>query len=155
MMSAGAVVSGLAAAAIGRATQRIAAVSALLFGAMLLVAALMPSYAAEILAMAGVGAASTVFVAQTNSVLQLEADPAFRGRVMSLFAIAFLGTTPIGSPLVGWIAERFGPRMAFGFGAVVSLVAAGVALALLARVDRWRSRRYPVSTQQGRVLIEA
>src|SRR3989454_12818132 len=119
-MSVGAVISGLTVAAVGRSTPRIAAISALLFGLTLLAAASMPSFGAELTAMVVVGAASTVFIAVTNSVLQLRADAAFRGRVMALFAIAFLGTTPLGAPLIGWIASprNFGPRVAFGFEAV-------------------------------------
>ena len=135
VMSVGAVISGLTVAALGRSTPRIAAYSALALGLMLVVAAAMPSFGAEIAAMVGVGAASTVFIAVTNSVLQLRADPVFRGRVMALFAIAFLGTTPIGAPLVGWIGERFGPRMAFGFGAMAAIGAALVALTVLSRLQ--------------------
>jgi len=136
VLSVGAVVSGLTVAAMGRATQRIAALAALSFGVSTLIVAVMPTFGAELAAMLAVGAASTVFVAVTNSVLQLRASPAFRGRVMALFAIAFLGTTPLGAPLVGWIGEHFGPRAGFAFGAVAAIVAATVALVLLPRLGR-------------------
>jgi predicted MFS family arabinose efflux permease len=125
-------------AAFGRSTPRIAAVSALALGVMLLVAATMPTFTAELGAMVVVGAASTVFIAVSNSVLQLRADPRYRGRVLSLFSIAFLGTTPLGAPVVGWIGEHFGPRTAFGFGAVAAIGAAVVALALLSRLGETR-----------------
>ncbi|MFN2544202.1 MAG: MFS transporter [Actinomycetota bacterium] len=154
VMSVGAVISGLTFATLGRTTARIAATAALAFGLLLMVAAVMPTFGAEMLAMVAVGGASTIFVAATNSLLQLRTDPAYRGRVVALFAIAFLGTTPIGAPLVGWIGGHFGPRMAFGFGALVSTAAALTALALLARVDRSQSPRYPVSTRVPRVLTE-
>src|SRR5207247_494205 len=131
----------LVMASVGRATQRLAAMSALAFGLLLIGAAAMPSFGWELTMMVGVGAASTVFLASTNSVLQLRADPAFRGRVMSLFAIAFLGTTPIGAPLLGWIGERFGPRMALGFGALASIAAALVALAFLRHREEVRRAR--------------
>jgi len=147
VMSVGAVISGLTVAALGRSTPRIAAVSALALGLLLVVAATVPSFTAELGAMLCVGAASTVFIAVTNSVLQLRSDPAFRGRVMALFAIAFLGTTPLGAPLVGWIGERFGARMAFGFGAVAAIGAALVALAVLARL-RERGDQAPQSLPQ-------
>jgi MFS family permease len=136
VLSVGAVVSGLTVAAMGRATQRIAALAALSFGVSTLIVAVMPTFGAELAAMLAVGAASTVFVAVTNSVLQLRASPAFRGRVMALFAIAFLGTTPLGAPLVGWIGEHLGPRAGFAFGAVAAIVAATVALVLLPRLGR-------------------
>ena len=136
VLSVGAVVSGLTVAAMGRATQRIAALAALSFGVSTLIVAVMPTFGAELAAVLAVGAASTVFVAVTNSVLQLRASPAFRGRVMALFAIAFLGTTPLGAPLVGWIGEHLGPRAGFAFGAVAAIVAATVALVLLPRLGR-------------------
>jgi MFS family permease len=166
VMSVGAVLSGLTFATLGRTTPRIAVLAALSFGVLLLVAAVMPSFLTEIIAMVGVGGASTVFVAATSSLLQLGAEPAYRGRVVALFAIAFLGTTPIGAPLVGWIGGAFGPRTALAFGALVSIGASLVALGLLrrfgltgppmptpeARVDRLHSPRYPVSTRKARVL---
>ena len=146
VLSVGAVVSGLVVAARGRATQRMAALAALSFGVCTLVVAVMPTFEAELVAMLAVGAASTVFVAVTNSVLQLGAAPAFRGRVMALFAIAFLGTTPIGAPLVGWIGQHFGPRVAFAFGAIATIVAASVALVLLSRL---RERQLRPAQQPG------
>ena len=66
-------------------------------------AALSPILALEIVALAIVGYASVSFLATGNTTLQLESDPSMRGRVMSLWAIAFLGTTPIGGPLLGCI----------------------------------------------------
>ena len=75
------------------------------------------------------GAASVTFAAGVNSSLQLAVEPAMRGRVMSLYSVVFLGSTPIGAPLVGWLAEVAGPRS----GLLAGAVAAGLA-AVLARV---------------------
>jgi MFS family permease len=133
MMSAGAVISGLVVAGFGKAMPRIAAAAALAFGLTVITAATMPSFWTLAITMVAVGAAGTAFVATTNSVLQLRADPAYRARVISLFAIAFLGTTPIGSPIAGWIGEHLGPRMALGFGGLAAVVAALTAFAVLAR----------------------
>jgi MFS family permease len=72
------------------------------------------------------GAASIGFIATANATLQLTADPAMRGRVMALYAMAFLGTTPIGAPLVGAIAQWTNPRVALLTGAVATVLAAGV-----------------------------
>ena len=58
-----------------------------------------------------------------NSTLQLTAEPAMRGRVMSLWFVAFQGSTPIGGPIVGWVMAAFGPRAGLGLGAVTCLVA--------------------------------
>jgi MFS family permease len=60
----------------------------------------------------------------SNSTLQLRADPAMRGRVMALFAVAFLGSTPIGAPVVGAVAQAFGPRTAIAIGGVAAVTAA-------------------------------
>ena len=90
------------------------------------------------LAMLPVGAASTAFIATSNSLLQLNASSEMRGRVMSLFAMVFLGSTPIGGPLVGWIAERFGPRDALGLATVATLL---VGIFGLAGVRRSRRRK--------------
>jgi MFS family permease len=72
------------------------------------------------------GAASIAFIATANATLQLRAEPTMRGRVMALYAIAFLGTTPIGAPLVGWISQETSPRVAFLVGGLSTIVAAGV-----------------------------
>src|SRR5208282_3474761 len=69
------------------------------------------------------GAASIAFIATANATLQLRADPAMRGRVMALYAIAFLGSTPIGAPLVGWISDTTSPRVALLVGGVATLAA--------------------------------
>ena len=64
------------------------------------------------------------FAAGINSSLQLAVEPAMRGRVMALYSVVFLGSTPIGSPLMGWLAEAAGPRAGLLAGAVAALVAA-------------------------------
>jgi MFS family permease len=75
------------------------------------------------------GAASVVFSSTTNATLQLRADPSMRGRVVALYIVAFMGTTPIGGPLVGLIGQLVGPRAALGAGAVGCLAAAALAFA--------------------------
>jgi len=70
------------------------------------------------------GAASVAFIALANSLLQLHSKGQMRGRVMSLWAIVFLGSTPIGAPLTGLVAAHFGARAALGMGAVATLLTA-------------------------------
>jgi len=72
------------------------------------------------------GAASIGFIATANATLQLSADPTMRGRVMALYAMAFLGTTPIGAPLVGAIAQWTNPRVSLLVGAVATVLSAGL-----------------------------
>jgi MFS family permease len=81
------------------------------------------------------GAAAIAFVATNNATLQLRADPAMRGRVMSLNAIAFLGSTPIGAPLLGYISDVSSPRVALVAGGVATLLA-GIPLFVLAARER-------------------
>ncbi|HEY3210180.1 MAG TPA: MFS transporter [Actinomycetota bacterium] len=133
VMGAGAVVGGLAVAAWGKATRRLLAAAAIAMGVFLLLAALAPSLGFELVAMLPIGMASTAFIAMSNSLLQLGATPEMRGRVMGLFAVVFLGTTPIGGPLIGWIAEQFGPRSAMGVAAGVTAAAGAITLLFLRR----------------------
>jgi len=76
------------------------------------------------LALVPLGAASVTFAAGVNSSLQLESAAGLRGRVMALYAMVFLGSTAIGAPLIGWLAQEAGPRAGLWAGAVAALVAA-------------------------------
>src|SRR5207245_984716 len=104
--------------------------------AALVAAAESPHLGLELVAMVPIGAASTAFIATSNSILQLETSDQMRGRVMALFAMVFLGSTPIGGPLVGWFAGRFGPRSAFLLSGVATLVAGLLALYGMRRARR-------------------
>jgi MFS family permease len=97
-----------------------------LFGLAVLAAAFMPSLLLTGLVMILVGIFSINFSSLGNSLLQLESSPQMRGRVMSLWAIAFLGSTTIGAPLVGWFAEVAGARWGLALGGVAALVAAAI-----------------------------
>jgi hypothetical protein len=125
-MGAGAVIGGLVAAHRAKPTPRLLQVLALTFGGLLASVALAPTLLAADLLIVLMGAASIGFIATANATLQLTSDPAMRGRVMALYAMAFLGTTPIGAPLVGAIAQWTNPRVALLSGAVATVVAAGL-----------------------------
>jgi MFS family permease len=108
-----------------------------LFGLAVLAAAFMPSLQLTGLVMILVGIFSINFSSLGNSLLQLESSPQMRGRVMALWSIAFLGSTTIGAPLVGWFAEVAGARWGLAFGGVAALVAAGIgALTLRDKIDK-------------------
>ena len=125
-MGLGAVAGGLIAAHRARPTPRLLQVLALVFGGLLAAVALAPTLATAAVLIVFMGAASIGFIATANATLQLTSDPAMRGRVMALYAMAFLGTTPIGAPLVGAIAQWTDPRVALLSGAVATVVAAGL-----------------------------
>ena len=80
-----------------------------------------------------IGVAILTFTNNTNSIMQLSTEPAMRGRVMALRLAVALGTTPIGAPIVGWVANRFSPRWALGIGAASGFAAAIVALCVMGR----------------------
>ena len=77
------------------------------------------------------GVAMLTFTNGTNSIMQLSTEPAMRGRVMALRLAVALGTTPIGAPIVGWVANRFGPRWALGVGAASGYAAAIVGICII------------------------
>jgi MFS family permease len=133
-MGIGSVTGALAAGARGRVSPRLLVSAALAFGTAELLVALAPSLPLQIIALVPLGAASVTFAAGINSSLQLAVEPAMRGRVMALYSVVFLGSTPIGAPLVGWLAEAAGPRAGLLAGAVAALVAAAGARAAFARL---------------------
>jgi MFS family permease len=136
-MAVGSVAGALASGARGRVSPTILVVASTGFGAIELVAAVAPSLPLQALALIPLGAVSVTFSAGVNSTMQLAVTPAMRGRVMGLYSIVFLGSTPIGAPLVGWLAEIAGPRAGMALGGVAALVAA--ALATVA----YRGKRLP------------
>jgi len=136
-MAVGSVAGALASGARGRVSPRILVVAATAFGAVELLAAMAPSLPLQALALVPLGTVSVTFSAGVNSTMQLNVTPAMRGRVMGLYSIVFLGSTPIGAPLVGWLAEIAGPRAGMALGGSAALAAA--ALATVA----YRGRRLP------------
>ena len=128
VMGVGAVIGGLISAAIGKTSRRRLGAIATVFGVSMLVLATMPNLTWALIAIFPMGAASISFIALANSSLQLNSIPQMRGRVMALYTVAFLGTTPIGAPLVGYISQLFGPRAALAVGAASALVAGPILL---------------------------
>jgi len=100
--------------------------AAVLFGMSILLTALMPSLLTTLVVLVAVGAFSVVFIALGNTTLQLTSEPRMRGRVMALWSIAFLGTTPIGGPIIGLISDHSNPRVGLAVGGLSTLVAAGL-----------------------------
>ena len=133
-MGAGAFVGALVSANRARPSHRLLAFAGGAFGALLIGAALAPTLPVELLVLLPLGAAMITFQATANSLLQLNSDPAFRGRVMALYVMVFLGTTPVGGPIVGWVAEQFGARTGLGLGGLATVIASA---ALLWGLGHW------------------
>jgi MFS family permease len=128
-MGLGAVVGGLAVAHRSKPSAPLLSLIGVAFGVMILAVSVSPTQMVAIIALVLMGIFSIAFIATANATLQLRAEPSMRGRVMSLYAIAFLGSTPIGAPLVGWISDASSPRLALITGGVAT-VAACIPLAL-------------------------
>ena len=112
------------------------------FGALAMAVAVAPTLLIALVLLVPMGAASVSFIALANSLLQLNSSGQMRGRVMALWAIVFLGSTPIGAPLTGLVAAHFGARAALGMGAVAALLAAlGGGLALRRIRNEQRAER--------------
>ena len=133
-MAVGSVVAALVVGARGRVSTRLIAGAALAFGVAALAAAAAPSLLAEAAVLAVLGAASVTFAAQVTSWLQLAVEPRMRGRVMALYSIVFLGSTPVGGPLAGWLAEAIDPRATLVMAAAAALTAALAARLAFARL---------------------
>jgi MFS family permease len=136
LMGVGAVVGGLVVAGSGPATPRRFVVMAALFGTLVCLLSAMPTIVLVYAIMPFVGAASVAVIALSNATLQLNSAPTFRGRVMALFSMAFLGSTPIGGPLLGFVAEQTSPRFSLLVGGLAALVAAGYGWRVLTVANR-------------------
>jgi MFS family permease len=119
-----------------RPSQLFLVTMASVFGVLEIASGLMPGYLSTALLLVPTGLAMLTFTTATNSSVQLGVEPTMRGRVMSLYIIAFLGGTPFGAPLVGWSAEELGPRWGLLGGGLVCLVSAVVLAAVLAHRRR-------------------
>jgi MFS family permease len=133
-MGVGAVGGGLFVAARGKTGLRPLVIAAFGFGVAMALATLAPSLAFELIALALAGAGSISFMSMGNSTLQLGAAPEMRGRVMSLWFVAFQGSTPIGGPLIGVTMATLGPRAGLGVGAATAVLVAGAGLVAMRRL---------------------
>src|SRR6185437_17036427 len=117
------------------------------FGFIEMLVSLMPTYWSTVVKLLPMGAAALTFTIAANSTVQLNSDPAFRGRVMAIYMMCFTGGTPIGAPLVGVISDALGPRAGVLWGGTISALAAVGAAIVVSR-----RRGVTLRTQVGNVL---
>jgi MFS family permease len=141
-MGAGSVVGGLYSASRRFATIRQLTITCVGFGCAMYLVAIAPSLTLAVGAMLIVGFFSINFQSLGNVALQLESRPDMQGRVMALYTVAFLGTTPIGGPLQGWIGEHAGARWSLTIGGTAALVSASLGF-----VASRRAKREPVQAK--------
>jgi MFS family permease len=144
LVAVGSVAGALFAAGRRRPTRRLLFGSAAAFGLLTIAAAVAPTPLTVGVALVPMGMALLLFLATANSTLQLASTTDMRGRVMALYGLVLLGSSPLGGPLLGWIAGNWGARVGMAVGGAVSLAAALVAV--VARTGRrWpRLRPLPV-----------
>ena len=143
VMGGGAVVGGLISAARSRPRTRALCLAAVGWGIAILAAAVAPSMALELAALVFVGYGSITFNSLAKTTLQLAAKPEMRGRVMALWGLAWLGSTPIGGPIVGWVGQAIGARWALVIGGVAALACGVLTLPALTRIDRRAAAQTP------------
>lgn len=137
-LAVGSLSGALVAARRDRVRLRLVVIAGLVFGAAVTAAGLMPTYAAFALSAPVLGLAALTVITSANAYMQLHTDGGMRGRVMALYMMIFMGGTPVGAPVIGWIGEAFGARWTLVLGGLLTIV--GVALAALAYQAAGRRR---------------
>jgi MFS family permease len=135
-MAVGSLVGALLAARRVRIRLRLVAGAGVGFGVAEIAAGLMPTYAAFALVCPLIGVCTLTMLNSANATMQLESEPALRGRVMALYMTIVMGGTPIGSPIIGWVGQQFGARWTLLLGGLLTIVGVGLAVALFARPTR-------------------
>jgi len=130
-MGGGALIGGLLTASRMSVTPKMLVYNSFLFGLCILLAAVMPTFQLELFALVLVGIFSISMVSISSVILQLKSEPNMRSRVMALWTVAFLGSTPIGGPIIGWIGEYFSPRWCLVTGGAAAISAAFIGYLLL------------------------
>jgi MFS family permease len=131
MMAVGSVVGALLSARREQPKMKHLLAGAVVFGVGCALAALASSYLLFGMALFVIGISAQTFTTSTNSLVQLSTEPAMRGRVIAILLAVLMGTTPLGAPVVGWVADIFGPRWALGIAAVSGFAAAAVGISYL------------------------
>lgn len=154
VVAIGSVTGALLSARRERPRLRTITLAAAGFGASLTSAALMPNTLTFGIALVLVGFSGLTVMTTANAYVQTTTAPAMRGRVMALYIAIFMGGTPVGAPLVGWVADTLGPRWSLGLGAASGFIAAGVAAVFWVRTRQVRlgwdgARRWPIAVRYG------
>jgi len=139
-MAIGSVAGALLSAGRERPNIALMTIGATLFGTGFLLASVMPNYWLFGITLILIGVAVQTLTTAANSIIQLSTEPAMRGRVMAIFMAVALGGAPLGAPIVGWLADKFGPRWALCIGAAAGFASALVGLRYMARTRRMREQ---------------
>ncbi|MDT0158186.1 MFS transporter [Microbacterium sp. ARD32] len=155
VLAIGSLAGALLAARRDRARVRVIVLSAAGFGAASIVSALMPSYWTYGAVLVFVGFSTVTMLTTANGYVQTTTDAALRGRVLALYMAVVMGSTPIGAPIAGWVADQFGPRMAITVGGVAGLLACAIGVAWMlwsGRLHRTERTRFLLTLDETRPL---
>lgn len=153
MMAIGAIVGSLLAARRTRVRFVVIGLAAAGFGIVSVLAALSPTYWVFAITLVLLGVCAMTMMNTANAYVQTTTDPELRGRVMALYLAIFTGGTPIGAPIVGYVASTFGPRWALVVGAASGFIAAAIAASWLLRRRR-RERAEELIEREKAMLPE-
>ena len=154
VMGVGALVGSLIVAHRSHATRRMLFVAGLVFGFAMTAVALAPTLGVAFAIILVMGAGQMTFMGANNSMVQLGSDPQMRGRVMAVYTMAVLGTTPIGGPFIGWLSSVTSPRVGMAVGGIATVIASAVFvgdLRLTSRARRAAREAWDSPTQVSRV----
>ena len=155
IVAIGSLAGALLAARRDRARIRVVIAGSALFAVVALVSAFTPTYWTYALTLVFTGFAVVTMLTTANGYVQTTTDPALRGRVLALYVAILMGGTPIGAPIVGWVAAEFGPRVAILVGAAAAVVAFGIGatwLIVSGRLHRHAERRFRLTIDETRPL---
>lgn len=147
VLAIGSLTGSLLAARRTLVRHRLVVGAALAFGATVVLAGLMPSYLTFALLAPVTGLTALTFITSANTYMQLHTDAGVRGRVMALYMMIFMGGTPIGAPIIGWIGEEYGARWTLIGGGTLTILGVAVSAAVHLRLDRARRERADVDAE--------
>lgn len=122
IMAIGSLAGALMAARRSSSRVRLVVIAAFAFGIVAGINALMPTYEWYAVSVIATGFATLTMLTAANTAIQTSVDPAIRGRVMALYQVVLMGSTPIGAPIVGWISQNIHPRWGIGVGSISALL---------------------------------
>ncbi|MCL1838161.1 MAG: MFS transporter [Propionibacteriaceae bacterium] len=142
IMAIGSLAAGLVAAKRTRSRLRLILAAMVAFGAIVTGLTFAPSYIFYAVLLAPAGFAALTVMTATNASVQLSVDPAIRGRVMALYMAVFMGGTPIGSPIIGWVGDVLGPRWTLAVGAIAAFLTVAVVVGYVIKRNGWPFDRH-------------
>lgn len=149
-MAVGSLVGALLSARRVRIRLRLVAGAGIGFGLAEIVAGVMPTYLAFALVCPLIGVCTLTMLNSANATMQLESEPALRGRVMALYMTIVMGGTPVGSPFIGWVGQQFGARWTLLGGGMLTILGVVIAVALFARPAREQA-----AAESARLAVQA